>query len=72
MALKTTLAQLEEVQTAITNILEGGQSGSLGDKAVELAKLSALSTREDSLLKRYKQETGAGTQKINQGIIKRD
>jgi len=71
MALKTTLEQIEEVQAAITSVMSG-QSGTWGDKSVTMADLNALNMRESMLLKRYKQETGIGGLKINQGIIKRD
>lgn len=69
MALKTTTEQLEEVQTAITNVMSG-QSGTWGDKSVTMADLNALNMRESMLLKRYKQENGTGGLKINHGIIK--
>jgi len=71
MTLKTTLEQLEEVQSTITKVMSG-QSGTWGDKTVTMADLTALNIRESMLLKRYKQETGTGGLKINQGIIKRD
>ena len=71
MAVKTTLEQLEEVQTAITKVM-AGQSGSWDGKMLTMADLSVLTTRETMLLKRYKAETGTGGIRINTGIIKRD
>jgi len=71
MAVKTTLEQLEEVQTAISAVMTG-QSGKWGDKQVTMADLGLLSQREKMLLDRYKQEQGTGGMKINQGIIYRD
>lgn len=71
MALKTTLAQLEEVQTAITAVMSG-QSGSWSDKSVTMADLATLTSRETMLSSRYKLESGTGGMRINRGIIKRD
>lgn len=70
MALKTTLEQLEEVQTAISAVMKG-QSGSWDGKQVTLANLSTLSARERELLERYNLETGAGGIKRNYGIRRR-
>jgi hypothetical protein len=59
MAVKTTLAQLEEVQTAITALMTGAQSYTLdGSHTVTRANLSALQAREDVLLRRYLSEQG--------------
>jgi len=71
LALKTTLAQLEEVQAAITKILEGGQDLAISDKRLIRARLEALTKREDMLLKRYNAEQGEGAGARNVGIIKR-
>lgn len=60
MAVKTTLAQLEEVQTAITAILTGAQSATLGDKTITRAQLGVLQEREQTLLNRYYVEQAAG------------
>jgi hypothetical protein len=70
MALKTTLEQLEEVQTAISEVLEA-QSAGIGDMTFLRAKLSDLETREERLLKRYKSEQGTGGVHINVGTLKR-
>lgn len=71
MAVKTTLAQLEEVQTAITSCLEAQAAGH-ADKQITRAKLDALTAREATLLARYKAETGgSGIPHINIGIPKR-
>lgn len=59
MAIKTTLAQLEEVQAAITAVMSG-QDVTIDNKRLSRADLSALSAREDMLLTRYKSETGTG------------
>jgi ribosomal protein L17 len=71
LAIKTTLAQLEEVQTAITKILEGGQDVSHSDKRIMYAQLKQLQTREDILLKRYYAESGSGGSARNIGILRR-
>ena len=70
MALKTTLAQLEEVQAAITKILEGGQDIMNSDKRILYARLEVLNTREEYLLKRYNAEQGEGTTVRNVGLIR--
>lgn len=71
MAVKTTLEQLEEVQTAISAVMSG-QSYSIAGRALTRADLKALTDRETTLLNRYKSETGTGGMAINTGIIKRD
>ena len=60
MAVKTTLEQLEEVQSAISKVMESQeyQTG-LGLRNVR-AKLDALTARESMLLRRYKAEQGTG------------
>jgi hypothetical protein len=57
MPVKTTLAQLEEVQAAITAVM-GGQSYMLDGLQVTRASLNTLTMREDLLLKRYQKESG--------------
>jgi hypothetical protein len=69
--MKTTLEQIEEVQAAITAILTAGQDVSKGDKRVMMANLKALHEREQTLLRRYRSETGTGGIAINTGILKR-
>jgi hypothetical protein len=59
MAVKTTLEQLEEVQAAISKVMNA-QSGSIGDKALQRARLDLLTAREEMLLKRYNAESGTG------------
>ena len=71
MALKTTLEQLEEVQAAITKILEGGQDVMNSDKRILYARLDALQNREEYLLNRYNAEQGEGTVVRNAGLIRR-
>jgi hypothetical protein len=71
MALKTTLEQLEEVQTAISAVMSG-QSYSIGGRSLTRADLKALMEREEVLLRRYKAEIGVGGPARNHGIIKRD
>ena len=59
MAVKTTEAQLEEVQAAITALMSGSQSYSIsGGLSVTRADLGALTQREEILLLRYQQEQG--------------
>jgi len=72
LAVKTTLAQIEEVQAAITKILEGGQDLAIADKRLIRARLSALTEREAMLIKRYNAEQGEGAGARNIGTIKRD
>jgi len=57
MPVKTTLAQLEEVQAAITAVM-GGQSYMIDGLQVTRANLSTLTMREELLLKRYQKESG--------------
>ncbi len=71
MAVKTTLEQLEEVQAAITKVMNAQQSGR-GDKTLQRAALKDLTARETILLNRYKAEQGTGgLPRINFGIPKR-
>lgn len=50
MAIKTTLEQIEEVQTAISRIIGGAQSWMMGDTRVTEADLGKLEERERRLL----------------------
>ena len=59
MAVKTTIEQLEEVQSAITKVLEA-QSAGVGDKNLQRARLDFLGDREEKLLARYRAEQGKG------------
>ena len=70
MAIKSTTTELEEVQSAITKVLEA-QSIGQGDKTLMRARLDALTEREEILLKRYKAETGTGGFSVNSGIVRR-
>jgi hypothetical protein len=57
--LKTTLEQLEDVQSAINNIMLG-QEVPQGGKTWKQADLDALQRRESILLKRHRAEQGGG------------
>lgn len=70
MAIKTTLEQLEEVQTAISSVLKG-QDVTVDGVRVTLANLNELTAREQILLNRYKAETGTGGMAVNVGIRSR-
>jgi hypothetical protein len=70
MAIKSTQEQLEEVQAAISKVLDA-QSLGVGDKTLMRAKLDALTAREELLLKRYRAESGTGGFSINSGIARR-
>lgn len=71
MAIKTTLEQLEEVQTAISHVMNG-QQVSIAGKNHTMADLTALSRREEILLRRYEIENNTGGPSINSGITRRD
>ena len=71
MAIKTTLEQIEEVQTTISNVMEGQEVRLPGGKSLTLADLGALERREERLLARYKQESGQGLTR-NYGIPRRN
>jgi len=71
MAIKTTLEQIEEVQTAISAVMNGQEVAMPGGKRLTLADLSALERREERLLARYRREQGTGLA-INYGIPRRD
>lgn len=70
MAVLTTLAQLEEVQAAISKVLRAQKTG-VGNNQLLRADLEALTARENSLLTRYKAEQGTGGITFNQGIYRR-
>lgn len=70
MAIKTTLEQLEEVQTTISKVL-AGQAVSIDGKSITRADLKVLYEREDILLKRYRAESNAGGPTVNYGVRKR-
>lgn len=70
MAIKTTLEQLEEVQAAITAVMDG-QEVRRGGKSLRMADLEWLSKREEMLLNRYRGENGGGMTAVT-GILKRD
>ena len=57
MALKTTTESLEEVQAAITKVLEA-QAYTIGDTSVTRAQLKILEQREERLLNRLEKENG--------------
>lgn len=71
MAIKTTLEQLEEVQSAISAVMSG-QSYTVGGRSVTKANLAQLSERENLLLTRYHKETGSRRAAINIGTLRRD
>jgi hypothetical protein len=56
MAIATTLEQIEEVQAAITAVLNN-QAYTLDGRSVTRANLAALTERETLLLDRYNRET---------------
>ncbi len=65
MALASTLTQIEEVQAAITAVLQN-QSYRIGDITYERADLDKLTAREESLLARYNRETrGSSIARVN-------
>jgi len=66
MAVKTTLEQLEEVQTAISQVMQAQEVGRSG-KTHRLADLNALQAREKMLLAKYNREQGRGSRQ-NIGI----
>jgi len=65
MALTSTLTQLEEVQTAISAVLEN-QSYRIGDITYTRADLDKLTAREETLLARYNRENrGSAITRVN-------
>lgn len=71
MAIKTITEQLEEVQTAISNILNYGQAMNSAGRALTNADLDALTRREKYLLGQYKTENNQGLTR-NTGGLRRD
>ena len=71
MAIKTTLEQIEEVQSAISQVMTGQEVSMPDGKKWRLADLPALEAREEKLLARYRRENGGGMT-INHGIPRRD
>ena len=72
MAIKTTLAQIEEVQAAITQVMtsqELDQGGNAGK--VVRARLKELTDRETLLLNRYQSQQNKGPVIVT-GIPRRD
>ena len=74
MAVKTYTEQLEEVQAALTKVLEkiaatGVQKWSRGQMSVEYAQLEALQKREEYLRPLVARETGAGGLSIRRGVF---
>lgn len=60
MPIKTTLEQIEEVQTAISDILLTGQFMGKDGKQLNKANLQNLNDRETMLLARHRQEERGG------------
>jgi hypothetical protein len=50
MAIKTYIAQLEEIQTAITQILTGGQAYTISGRALTRGDLATLYAQEKRLM----------------------
>jgi len=71
VAIKTTLEQIEEVQSAISAVMSG-QSYSISGRSVTKANLKELSERESFLLARYYRETGTPGSAINIGTLRRE
>lgn len=71
MAIKTTLEQIEEVQSAISAIMSG-QAYSIAGRSLTRANLDELSKRETMLLDRYRRETGGIGIVTNVGTLRRE
>ena len=69
MAIKTTISQIEEVQTAISKVM-AGQSGVWDGKQLTMADLSDLTAREKYLKTIYASEQGNGIT-VNRGRFDR-
>ncbi len=67
MALLTAAQQLEEVQTAISALLAGGQQVELDGQRVTMANLEALTARENILIQRKARED-RGTRGVNLSV----
>ena len=70
MAIKTTLALIEEVETAISAALKAQQMG-MGDKLLLKARLKDLYEIRKDLLGQYRAENNSGGLSINTGILNR-
>ena len=70
MAVKTTLEQLEAVQTAIEKV-ELGQSVTMAGVSLTRGDLKTLYAREERLKQQYSREQGTGLT-VNTGIPRRD
>ena len=57
MAIKTYETQLEEVQTAISSILSGAQSHSIGGRSMTKADLGTLYAMQKELMPMYLKES---------------
>lgn len=65
MAVASTLTQLEEVQAAITTVMQN-QSYRIGDITYQRADLDKLTSREEVLIARYNRETrGSAITRVN-------
>ena len=69
MAVLSTLAQLEEVQTAITAVLAGAQSYTLHGRTVAKANLADLERRETTFLARYNRETNGKGPRVRNAVL---
>lgn len=69
MPVKTILEQLEEVQAAITKVMDG-QDVAIDGKRHTLADLAALERREIRLLSRYNRQLKRGS-RYNIGLKRR-
>ena len=58
MAIKTYTEQLEEVQTAISNILSGGQGVQYNGRKMDLADIGVLEKMETRLRAKVARENG--------------
>ena len=68
MAIQTTLSQIEEIQLAITAVLNN-QSYTLDGRSVTRANLAALTERETLLLDRYYKETARTKPRVSYANI---
>lgn len=57
---KTTQEQLDEVQTAISKVISGAQSYTIGDRVLTRANLQELEAREKVLMARLAREQRGG------------
>lgn len=68
MAVLSTLAQLEEVQAAISAVMSA-QSYTLHDRTVTKANLSELNKREEMLLARYNREVNGKGARVRNAVL---